>query len=119
MPSFETWLSRAEQYITNAEQLHGTDDNEAMVQLAQAAEYALKGLQVERDGSHRRGHDLLGLAHEESVPQRFHSTLSYLEQAYARRYPDDPQFSVSDFTGKKQDIEQLLEWVRTQVGANP
>jgi HEPN domain-containing protein len=118
MPSFETWLARAEQYVTNAEQLHGTDNNEAMVQLAQAAEYALKGLQVERDGSHRRGHDLLGFAHEESVPQRFHSTLSYLEQAYARRYPDDPQFTVSDFTGKKQDIEQLLEWVSTQSQTN-
>jgi HEPN domain-containing protein len=119
MPSVQTWLSRADQYVTNATQLHGTDDHEAMVQLAQAAEYAIKGLQVERDGSHRRGHDLLGLAHEESVPQQFHSTLSYLEQAYARRYPDDPRFSVSDFPAKKQDVDDLLAWVRTQTGTPP
>jgi hypothetical protein len=47
------------------------------------------------------------------------SRASSLEQAYARRYPDDPRFTVSDFPAKKQDVEQLLAWVSTQAGANP
>lgn len=117
MPSGEPWFEQAAQYVRNAEHLHGVDDHEAMVQLAQAAEYALKGLQHAREGSHRRGHDLIGLAHEESVPSTFHSTLAYLEQAYARRYPDDPRFEVSGYPEKHQDVEQLLDWVRRQSEA--
>ncbi len=87
--SSETWFEQARQYVRNAEQLHGMDDHEATVQLAQAAEYALKGLQIARDGSHRPGHDLVGHAYEEDIPERFHSLLAYLEQAYSRRYPDE------------------------------
>lgn len=110
--SSTSWFEQAEQYIHNAEHLHGVDDHEAMVQLAQAAEYALKGLQIVRDGSHRRGHDLVGHAHEEDVPERFHSTLAYLEQAYSRRYPDDERFEVHGVPEKKRDVEQLIDWVK-------
>lgn len=109
--SSETWFDQAEQYVRNAEHLHGVDDHEVMVQLAQAVEYALEGLQTARDGSHRRGHDLVGLAHEEEVPERFHSMLAYLEQAYARRYPDEERFEVRGVPEKKRTVEQLIDWV--------
>lgn len=81
MDNANRWLSEVDQYVMHAEQLHDVDEHEAMVQLAHAVEYALKGLQIDRVGSHRRGNDLIGLAHEESVPLRFHSTLAHLEQA--------------------------------------
>ena len=63
MPTPETWFDRADRYGANADLLHDADDREAMVQLAQAAEYALKGVQTGRTGSHRRGHDLVALGY--------------------------------------------------------
>lgn len=109
--SSETWFEQARQYVRNAEQLHGMDDHEATVQLAQAAEYALKGLQIARDGSHRPGHDLVGHAYEEDIPERFHSLLAYLEQAYSRRYPDEERFEVLSVPVKKREVEQFIDWV--------
>lgn len=109
------WFEKAEQYLRNAEHLQGRDDHEATVQLAQAAEYALKGLQIARKGMHRQGHDLVGHAHEENVPKRFHDLLAYLEQSYARRYPDDPHFQVRPVPDKIREVEEFINWVKGEI----
>jgi hypothetical protein len=55
-----------------------------MIQLAQAAEYALRGIQTARTGSHRVGHDLVGFGYVVGVSESYRDTLAYLQQAYAR-----------------------------------
>lgn len=108
----EEWFDDAEQYVTNAKTLRDVDDRERMVQLQQAAEYALKGTMIERTGTHRRGHDLTGLGNEVGSPSCLDSTLAYLEQVYNRRYPDERAFSTSDFDERLSDVQDLIRWAK-------
>jgi hypothetical protein len=73
-----------DRYVANADLLRDSDDREAMVQLARAAEYAFKGIQTARTGSHRVGHDLVGFGYVVGVSESYRDTLAYLQQAYAR-----------------------------------
>lgn len=118
MPAPKEWLTQAEQYVMNAEQLKNVDSNEAFVQLQQAAEYSLKSVQLVQTGSHQQTHNLMKLRASINVPQQYETTLGYIDQAYRRRYPDEKKFEPSDFETHKRHVEQLIRWARNIVLEN-
>ena len=88
--STDEWLRRARRYLRVANlTLEGGFFDVAAFYAQQAAEFALKALQIHRTGRFARVHDLTRLARDLSAPPRIVKLASLITPAYVTaRYPD-------------------------------
>ena len=113
------WFRRARRYLRVARAI--LDDGFADVSAfnaEQAAEFALKALQLQLTGSFSRTHDLALLAGAVSAPPRIVKPASLLSQVYvAARYPDvgGPRISRLRAEAYLDSARRIVRWVRRQL----
>lgn len=116
--STDEWLRRARRYlrVANLTLEEGFFDVAAFY-AQQAAEFALKALQIHRTGRLARVHDLTRLARALSAPPRIVKLASLITPAYVTaRYPDaggriTRRLAESMIDGSRR----IVRWVRRQI----
>lgn len=83
----------------------------------QAAEKALKAVQVHREGEFDRTHDLVALARRLKGEDDLRERCARLSRFYvADRYPDAPGGVAQEDVGQAvEDAEEVIAWVRTRM----
>lgn len=116
--STDEWLRRARRYLRVANlTLEGGFFDVAAFYAQQAAEFALKALQIHRTGRFARVHDLTRLARDLSAPPRIVKLASLITPAYVTaRYPDaggriTRRLAESMIDGSRR----IARWVRRQI----
>lgn len=115
----EDWFRKSRRYlrVANANLDAGFADVAAFY-AQQAAEFALKALQIHRTGHFDRIHDLTRLSRDLSVPPRILKLAALVTPAYvAARYPDaggkiTRRLAESMIEGARR----IVRWVRRQMG---
>lgn len=109
------WLEYADVDLAAARQLVDVHGTIAAYHAHQAAEKALKALQIHWRGDHERTHDLVRLYHDLDVPEQFRSVLEDLNPAdTAARYPDAAEVEFERPAETMDQVEALLAWIRKQ-----
>ena len=114
------WLRRARRYLRIAQS--NLDDGFADVAsfyAQQAAEFALKALQLHREGAIVRTHDLPLLAVMVSAPTHIVNLAGAATYAYiAARYPDvaGPKITRSRAEEYLKAARRIVRWVGRQMG---
>ena len=113
------WFRRARRYLRVSKAV--LDDGFADVSAfnaEQAAEFALKALQLQLTGSFSRTHDLALLAGAVSAPPRIVKLATLLSQVYvAARYPDvgGPRISRVRAEAYLDTARRIVRWVGRQL----
>lgn len=115
----EEWLRRARRYLRIA----GSNLDEGFADAAsfyaqQAAEFALKALQLHQSGSITRTHDLPRLAALVAAPTRVVNLATQATYAYiAARYPDVPGAKITRARAEAylDSARRIVRWVRRQM----
>ncbi len=83
----------------------------------QAAEFALKALQIDRRGRFNRIHDLTKLARDVSAPPRILKLAAKVTPAYvASRYPDvGGRISKRSAESTVDAARRIVQWVQRQI----
>ena len=115
----DEWLRRARRYLRIAKSI--LDDgfaDAASFYAQQAAEFALKALQLHQSGTITKTHDLPRLAGLVSAPARIVNLATLATYAYvAARYPDVPGTRI---TRRRAEVyldaaRRILRWVRQKM----
>jgi len=116
----DEWLRRARRYLRIAQR--NLDDGFADVAsfyAQQAAEFALKALQLHKGGAITKTHDLPRLAAGVSAPTRIVNLAKLATYAYiAARYPDvgGPKITRGRAEAYLDAARRVVRWVRRQMG---
>lgn len=116
--SVEEWLRRARRYLRVAD--HNLQEGFADVAgfyAQQAAEFALKALQIHRSDRFARIHDLTLLARDVGAPPRIVKLAAHVTPAYvAARYPDVGGRITRRLAESMLDASRrIVRWVRRQI----
>ncbi len=117
-PEAQRWFDKAQEDLAVARYLfQGAQFSASSFHAQQAAEKALKALQVERTRRFSRVHDLVVLARELGAPEALVPPCELLGPAYvAARYPDAAASVGSDDASELLDAaEEVVSWVRLQI----
>jgi HEPN domain-containing protein len=115
----DEWFRRARRYLRIAQ--GNLDDgfaDAASFYAQQAAEFALKALQLHRGGSITKTHDLPRLAVLVSAPTRIENLAAQVTYAYiAARYPDvgGPKITRRRAEAYLDAARRIVRWVRRQM----
>ena len=117
--SAKVWFRRARRYLRVAKTLleEGFPDV-ASFNAQQAAEFALKALQIHQSGSFSKIHDLPRLATDVAAPTRILNLAALLTGAYVgARYPDvgGPNITRARAEAYLDAARRIVRWVRRQM----
>ena len=109
------WFEEAESDFDDARYLLSDDRNEsAAFFLHQAAEKALKALEIKTEGDYSYTHDLIELAPDEGR-EKFLELFKQLNPVYTgTRYPDIAG-EIENLEDLEQDVDDLLQWIKRQL----
>jgi len=117
--SAEEWLRRARRNTRAARaMLEDGFADMAAFHAQQAAEFALKALQIKLSGQFTRTHDLTDLANRVGAPPRVLKLCASLTPAYvAARYPDVRGARITRRRAEAyiEAARRILRWVRRQL----
>lgn len=115
----EDWFRKSRRYlrVANANLDAGFADVAAFY-AQQAAEFALKALQIHRTGRFARIHDLTRLSRDLSTPPRILKLAALVTPAYvAARYPDvGGKITRRLAESMIEAARRIVRWVRRQMG---
>ena len=113
------WYRRSRRYLrVAAANIETGYADVAAFYCQQAAEFALKALQVRLHGRFERTHDLTKLAKDVSAPPRIVRIAATISPTYvAARYPDvgGSRITRRKAEGYLDDARRLVRWVRRQI----
>lgn len=115
----DEWLRRARRYLRIGQSI--LDDgfpDAAAFYAQQAAEFALKALQLHLGGTVTKTHDLPRLAGLVSAPTRIVNLATLVTYAYvAARYPDVPGAKITRRRAETylDAARRIVRWVRRQM----
>jgi|SRR3990170_775157 len=115
----DEWLRRGRRYLRVAQSvLDAGFADAASFYAQQAAEFALKALQLHRSGTVTKTHDLPRLAARVSAPTRIVNLATLVTYAYvAARYPDVPGTRITRRRAEAylDAARRIVRWVRRQM----
>jgi len=115
----QEWLRRARRYLRIAQSnLDEGFADAASFYAQQAAEFALKALQLQQTASFTKTHDLPRLAALLSAPTRIVNLATLATYAYiAARYPDVPGTKITRRRAEAylDAARRIVRWVRRQM----
>lgn len=115
MGTADRWLEQAFDDLDDAAYVLADDREEtAAFLLQQAAEKALKALQIAEDGDYQRTHNLVELGGG-LVPDRFRTVLADLNPVYTGFQYPDAEAGVANTGDLYDDVEALLAWIQTRL----
>lgn len=113
------WYRRSLRYLrVAADNIKSGYADVAAFYCQQAAEFALKALQIHHHGRFDRTHDLTRLAKDMSAPPRIMKIAATISPTYvAARYPDvkGSRITRRKAEGYLDDARRLVRWVRRQI----
>jgi len=109
------WFEKAESDFDDARYLLADDrGNSAAFFLHQAAEKALKALQIKERGEYDYSHDLIELS-SEKLRDEFFDLFKELNPVYTgTRYPDIAG-EIENLGDLEERVGELLEWIEKQL----